>query len=130
MGPDRGQSPSALSAERPCFPRLNDITKGTEFGQRIAHPGQGPTVGDSFALSSDLYTDSTQTTKVGYAGVSCAWTSVTSTASEVECNVTVLLTSGPFGRGQISTTGLVNFASATRPATRSSRQWSGAPAVS
>lgn len=71
----------------------------------------GPSVGDSFALSSDLYTDSTQLDRVGEAGVACTQTSVTrGPAGEVECSFTVALHDG-----QITATGLVDLASATTP---------------
>jgi hypothetical protein len=82
----------------------------TEFGVHAANPN-ALSVGDSLGLSSDLFTDSSMKTKVGRAGVSCVVSSVARPSGpEGECSFSVVLDGG-----QISTTGLVSFASATTP---------------
>jgi hypothetical protein len=82
----------------------------TEFNA-VDNPPAGPSVGDSFALSSDLYTDSTQTTKVGHAGVACTQDSIThGPAGEVICTFSVLLADG-----QMTAAGLVDLAGAITP---------------
>ena len=82
----------------------------TEFNA-VDNPPTGTSVGDLFALSSDLYTDGSEATLVGHAGVACVQTSVTrGVAGEAECSWTTLLQGG-----QLTATGLVDLASATTP---------------
>jgi hypothetical protein len=82
----------------------------TEIGTRTAS-STGFTVDDTLALSSDLFTDSTQKMKVGVAGVKCTVTSIKrGPAGQAECTFTAWLSGG-----QITTAGLVDIASATTP---------------
>jgi hypothetical protein len=82
----------------------------TEFGIQAANPNT-LSVGDTLGISSDLFTTSSMETKVGHGGVACVVSSVARPSGpEGECSFSVTLSGG-----QISTTGLVSFASATTP---------------
>ncbi len=82
----------------------------TEFRVHGANPN-ALSVGDAVGISSDLFTNSGMETNLGHGGVGCVVTSVArSSGPEAECSFSVMLAGG-----QISTTGLVNIASATTP---------------
>lgn len=90
--------------------RLRLFEHQTEFGIDAASP-TALTVGNSFGISSDLFTGSDMKTKVGHAGVACVVSSVArATGPEGECSLSAVLAGG-----QISATGLVSFADATTP---------------
>jgi hypothetical protein len=85
----------------------------TEFGIHAANPN-ALSVGDTLGISSDLFTNSSMKTKVGHGGVSCVVSTVARPGGpEGECSFSVVLAGG-----QISTTGLVSFASATTPGSK------------